>query len=219
VTAIPPRPQLLAAEALPPAPRQQRSRRKRAQLLAATLVLFAENGYEVTSVEAIATRAGVAVGSFYQHFRTKRQALLVLMDELLERLEHLDLRPPRANTIRAGLHSLLHAAFSQDLAYTGAYRAWREAVLLDPSLMRLQQQIERWTRARVRAVFESLLQLPTARHDVDVPVLAQLMDRLFWDLLGQAAAMATTELEAILNCITDLLYHALFCDCDARSGA
>lgn len=216
MTAIPPRPRLLAAEALPPAPRQQRSRRKRAQLLAATLALFAENGYEVTSVEAIASRAGVAVGSFYQHFRTKRQVLLVLMDELLERLEHLNLQPPRASTIRSGLHALLRTAFSQDLLYTGAYRAWREAVLRDPGLMRLQQQIERWTRARVRAVFEALLQLPSARHDVDVPILAHLMDRLFWDLLGQAAAMATSELEAVLDCITDLLYHALFCDPDAR---
>jgi AcrR family transcriptional regulator len=121
-------------ETSPPLPCQERSREKRAQLLAAALALFAEKGYQATSVDAVAQRAGVAVGSFYQHFRNKRQLLLVLVDQLLEGLERLDLRPKGASGIRAGLRSLLRGAFSQDLAYAGAYRAWREAVLLDPSL-------------------------------------------------------------------------------------
>jgi AcrR family transcriptional regulator len=195
-----------------PRPRQERSREKRAQLLAAALALFAEKGYQATSVDAIAQRAGVAVGSFYQHFRNKRQLLLVLMDQLLEGLEQLDLRPKAASSVRAGLRSLLRSAFSQDLAYAGAYRAWREAVLLDPSLAPHQEQIERWTRARVAGVFEALLQLPGARSDVNVPVLARLMDRLFWDLLGQALRLPPIELEAILESTTDLLFHALFSD-------
>jgi len=206
---VPPRPRLLDAGA-PPPPRQERSREKRAQLLAAGLALFAEKGYESTSIDAVAQRAGVAVGSFYQHFRNKRQLLLVLMDQLLEGLARLDLRPQGASSIRAGLRSLLRGAFSQDLAYAGAYRAWREAVLLDSTLAPHQEQIERWTRARVNAVFEGLLGLPGARTDVNVPVLARLMDRLFWDLLGEAPRLSSDELEAILDSTTDLLYHALF---------
>jgi AcrR family transcriptional regulator len=207
---IAPHPRLLDAAASPSAPRQERSREKRARLLAAALVLFSEKGYEATSVDAIALRAGVAVGSFYQHFRNKRQLLLVLMEQLLEGLERLDLRPKGAGSIRAGLRALLRGAFSQDLAYAGAYRAWREAVLLDPSLAPLQERIERWTRARVSGVFEALLRLPGARRDVNVPVLARLMDRLFWDLLGQAPRLAAKELEAILESTADLVYHALF---------
>lgn len=207
---IAPHPRLLDAAASPSAPRQERSREKRARLFAAALVLFSEKGYEATSVDAIALRAGVAVGSFYQHFRNKRQLLLVLMEQLLEGLERLDLRPKRASSIRAGLRALLRGAFAQDLAYAGAYRAWREAALLDPSLAALQERIERWTRARVSGAFEALLRLPGARRDVNVPVLARLMDRLFWDLLGQAPRLAAKELEAILESTTDLLYHALF---------
>ena len=209
---IPPRPRLLEAANSPRLPRQERSREKRAQLLAATLALFAEKGYEATFVEAIAQRAGVAVGSFYQHFRTKRQLLLALMDQLLEGLERLDLRPQGASTIRAGLRSLLRSAFSKDLAYAGAYRAWREAILLDSTLAPHQQRIERWTRARVASVFQALLGLPGARTDVNVPVLARLMDRFFWDLLGEAPRLSAGELEAILESTTDLLYHALFHD-------
>jgi len=206
---VPPRPRLLDAGA-PLPPRQERSREKRAQLLAAGLALFAEKGYEGTSIDAVAQRAGVAVGSFYQHFRNKRQLLLVLMDQLLEGLARLDLRPQGASSVRAGLRFLLRSAFSQDLAYAGAYRAWREAVLLDSTLAPHQEQIERWTRARVKAVFEALLGLPGARTDVNVPVLARLMDRLFWDLLGEVPRLSADEMEAVLESTTDLLYHALF---------
>lgn len=222
MTRVPHRPELLAREDLPPAPRQQRSREKRAQLLAAGLALFGEKGYDAASVDEIAARAGVAIGGFYQHFRSKRQLLLVLMDGLLERLSKLDLRPKAApegqhgrrksSDIRAALRALLKGAFAADLAYTGAYRAWQEAVLLDASLAPYQKQIERWTRARVTAVFELLLNLPGARADVDVPVLARLIDRLFWDLLGQALRLSATELGAALEAITGLLYHALFTD-------
>ncbi len=209
---VPPRPRLLEGEDLPAAPQQSRSRDKRARLLAAGLGLFGESGYEASSIDAIAMRAGVAIGSFYQHFRTKRQLLLVLMDQLLEGLEQLDLRPKGAATIRDGLRALLESAFTRDLAYAGAYRAWREAILLDPSLVPRQEQIENWTRARVAGVFTLLLRLPGARPDVNVPVLARLMDRFFWDLLGQAVSLPHAALAPILDSTTDLLYHALFLD-------
>lgn len=212
MTPVSPRPRLLGADELPPAPRQARSRERRSQLLAAGLALFGEKGYEAASVDAIALRAGVPVGSFYQHFRTKRQLLLVLMDQLLEGLERLDLRPRGAVSIRLGLRALLRSAFAADLAFAGAYRAWQEAILLDESLAPWQERIETWTRARVTGVFEALLQSPGARRDVNVPVLARLMDRFFWDLLGRAPRLPAAELEAILESTADLLYHALFTD-------
>ncbi|HEY6292978.1 MAG TPA: helix-turn-helix domain-containing protein [Terriglobia bacterium] len=212
VSPVPLRPKVVAELDLPPSPRQKRSREKRARLLAAGLALFGEKGYQATSVGKVAARAGVAVGGFYLHFRNKRQLLLVLMDELLEGLSRLDLRPQGAVSVRAGLRALLQSAFTRELTYTGAYRAWQEAVLLDGSLAPLQRQIERWSRARVTAVFELLLQLPGARAGVNVPALARLMDRLFWDLLGQALRMRPDELDAALESTTDLIYHALFTD-------
>jgi len=205
------RPRLLSDEDLPHAPRQERSRAKRARMLTAALALFRERGYEATSINEIAARAGVAIGSFYQHFRTKRQLLLVLMDELLDGLSRLELRPTGGD-IRDGLRSLLKGAFATELTYASAYRAWQEAVLLDSSLAPHQKRIEKWTRARVTTVFELLLHLPSARRDVNVPVLARLMDRFFWDLLGQALRLPAAQLDAILESTTDLIYHALFKD-------
>jgi AcrR family transcriptional regulator len=206
------RPDLLAGEDLPPQPRQKRSLDKRARLNAAALALFGEKGYEGTSIEGIAQRANLAVGSFYQHFRSKRQMLLVLMDELLEKLSQLELRPKAMADARTGLRELLSHAFSHDLRYLGAYRAWQEAVLSDPDLAQKQQRIHAWTTARVTAVFQFLQQLPGARPGVDVPGLARAMDSFFWSLLARAALLSKAELNRWIDSATHLIYHAMFTD-------
>src|SRR5579862_5607993 len=90
------RPRLLAGEKLPQPPSQRRSRLRREALMRAALKLFARNGFESVSIDAIAERAGVPIGSFYQHFRSKRQLLLVLMNEFLQKLEAIDMRPAGA---------------------------------------------------------------------------------------------------------------------------
>ena len=94
------RPNLLAGEDLPPEPQQKRSVEKRARLKAAGLALFGENGYESTSVDEIAAAGETCGGTVYQHFRSKRQLLLALMDELLEKLSQLDFRPGSGNDVR-----------------------------------------------------------------------------------------------------------------------
>ena len=206
------RPNLLAGEQLLPGPRQQRSHEKRQRLKAAALAVFGENGFEGTSIEDIAGRADLAVGTFYQHFSSKRQLLLVLMEELLEGLSQLQLRPRVTGDARSGLRELLSAAFSRDLRYLGAYRAWQEAVLLDADLARQQQQIHRWTTGRVLAVFQLLQQLPGARTGVDLRGLARAMDTFFWGLLARAVRMKKVELNRWIDSATHLIYHALFLD-------
>lgn len=206
------RPNLLANEDLPPEPRQKRSLAKRAQLKAAGLALFGEKGYESTSVDEIARRAKLAVGTFYQHFRSKRQLLLALMDELLEKLSQLDFRPTGVADVRAVVQELLSRAFSHDLRYLGAYRAWQEAVLSDPGLARKQEQIHTWTTTRVMAVFQLLQKLPGARPGVDVSGLARVMDSFFWSLLARAVRMPTAELNQWIDSATHLIYHAMFVD-------
>jgi AcrR family transcriptional regulator len=211
-TPVAPRPNLLAGEDLPPSPSQNRSIDKRIRLKRAAMALFGEKGYNLTSIDDIAQRANFAVGGFYQHFRSKRQLLLVLMDDLLERLSRLDLRPKGAADIRIGLRTLLAQAFSTDIEYLGAYRAWQEAVASDAELAGKQQQIQAWTTARVRAAFSLLQNMPGARPGVDVGGLARVMDSFFWNLLAQASRLPESELARWIDSATHLIYHALFSD-------
>jgi len=211
-TRVSSRPHLLRGENLPGVPQQKRSREKRTRLKTAALALFGERGYEGTSIEEIAAHAGFAVGGFYQHFRSKRQLLLALMDEWLERLSRLDLSVKSEGAPRDRLHQLLTRAFSADMEYLPVYRAWQEASLSDPELARMQNEIHDWTTTRVIGVFEWLQKMPGTRHDVDIRGLARAMDALFWSLLAQALYMSRKELKRWIDAATHLIYHALFTD-------
>src|SRR5271155_4508498 len=210
------RPNLLAGENLPAAPLQKRSLEKRARLKTAGLALFGEKGYENTSIDEIARRSQLAVGSFYQHFRSKRQLLLALMDELLEKLSQLNLQPQAATDARAGLRGLLSRAFSHDLRYLGAYRAWQEAALSDAGLVKKQKEIHKWTTSRVLRVFQFLQSRPGAREKVDVLGLARAMDTFFWSLLAQAGQLRRAELDQWIDSATHLIYHAMFTDSPSK---
>src|ERR1019366_7830763 len=183
-------PTILAAdEDLPAPPRQARSLATRKKLLEAGRNLFAEQGYHATSIQTITSRAGTAAGAFYTYFRSKRQLLIVLMNELLERLGDLDLRPKGGADMRSGLRSFLAAVFRADLEYYGVVRAWQEAALTDAGLGQMQTAIESWTHARILGVFRLLQQYPNARPDRDLPTFARMMDRHFWSLPARGASL------------------------------
>ena len=206
------RPNLLKFEQLPPEPRQKRSQEKRKRLKEAALRLFRSRGYERTSVEQITKRANLATGSFYQHYRSKKQLLLTLMDEMLAGMGQLSLRPNYSGDVRTSLRELLARGFSNDLRYLGAYRAWEEAVLYDPQMASSQLAIRAWTTERVAVLLTSLQQWPGARPGVDVPALARVIDTLFWSLVAQAVFLTRVELNDWIDAATHLIYHALFID-------
>src|SRR3546814_9382231 len=57
-------------------PRTTKGKATRARLLTAASRLFAVQGYDGTSVEAVATEAGITVPGMYKHFPTKASLLL-----------------------------------------------------------------------------------------------------------------------------------------------
>jgi AcrR family transcriptional regulator len=61
------------------------ARRNRARILAVAEAVFAEKGPSA-STEEVAERAGVAIGTVFRHFPTKRELLQAIMKDLLSRL-------------------------------------------------------------------------------------------------------------------------------------
>jgi AcrR family transcriptional regulator len=209
------RPQLLAGEDLPPLPQQERSRLKREALLQAGLQLFQEAGYEATTVEAVAQRAGVALGGFYQHFRSKRQLLLVLMDRLVQEIAEVDLRLEFGADADPGmvLERLVRFSLSLDLAYAGVHRAWGEVIIHDGELAAYQADIERWTAGLAQGLMHGIALLPGARAGLDFHTLSWIVTLLFWKLAAQlAASQAPVEVDAVVRGLVHLIYHALFQD-------
>jgi len=211
------RPCLLKDEDMPPAPRQRRSKEKRERLKHAALELFASQGYERASIEEIARHAGFATGTFYQHYRSKRQLLLALMDDFLEGMARLNLTPAPTGNVRGMLRSLVARGLATDRRYLGAYRAWQEAILSDTALAASQVDIRQWTTERIAALLTLLQVSPSARPIADIRALAAVVDSLCWSLIAEAASAGRHHLGTKIDAVTDLIYHAVFRDRAART--
>lgn len=75
----------VAVEGMAPRRRLSAESRRR-QLIDVALETFAQSGYEATTMEDIATAAGVTKPLLYQHFTSKRSLYLELIDDVTSRL-------------------------------------------------------------------------------------------------------------------------------------
>ena len=69
-----------------PGKRAARGRATRGQLIEVATGLFADHGYEGTSVEAVLTAAGVSRGALYHHFAGKEALFTAVLEALSERI-------------------------------------------------------------------------------------------------------------------------------------
>jgi hypothetical protein len=134
------------------------------------------------------------------------------MNEFLQQLSSVDLRPQGAGKIHDGLYEFLRAAFRVDVQYFGVVRAWQEAVLADAGLAKMQQEIEGWTGARVLGVFQMLQRHPNARRDRDLPTFARMMDRHFWSLLARGSRMSPRGFDREIKVSANVIHDYLFCN-------
>lgn len=67
-------------------PRQQRSIQTRKRIARAAFSLFAQKGIHGTNSKEIAAKAGVSIGSFYAYFKDKKQLLLEILDDTLDKV-------------------------------------------------------------------------------------------------------------------------------------
>jgi AcrR family transcriptional regulator len=199
------RPNVLSGEFLAEPSRRERTRRAREALLDATLARFAARGYDATTIEEIAKDAGIAVGGFYQHFRSKRQVLLILLDHLLAELES----PPCSPRDEAAtIIGCIHHRFTSMWQYAGVYRAWREAALRDATLTGIQESIEAWTTGRGAAALNAAAAAPGARRNVDVPTLSYMLSTIFLRLLESSVP----DRAALADTVVAMVTHAVFED-------
>jgi len=101
------------AAALPPDER-------RAQLLAAARSVFARQGYHRAGVADIVDAVGVARGTFYRYFESKRAVFQVvleqMMDEVVAVVQPIDVSAPIVPQVVANLERLVRAIMAEDVA-------------------------------------------------------------------------------------------------------
>lgn len=92
---------------------------RRAQLLAAARAVFARKGYHQAGIADIVDEVGVARGTFYRYFDSKRavfQAVLEqMMDEVVGVVQPIDVTRPIAPQVWANLERLVRAVMAADV--------------------------------------------------------------------------------------------------------
>jgi AcrR family transcriptional regulator len=126
------------------------TRNRRDVLLSAALQGFAERGYHATSVAELAAATGMSKAAVSYHFPTKNDLLHALTDPLLDDLDTLVVRHPRAPKWPEGVRALLEDYLTTLTEYRDV-AAWVDsdkAVLHHPEIgARLHNHNDRMCRA------------------------------------------------------------------------
>ena len=106
----------------------------RRELAAAAMELFATKGYEATTVDEIAARAGVARRTFFRHFRSKEEAIFPDHDDTLIRAEAvLNAAPAHEHpldTVCRGIKEVMKMYADQPEISVSRYKLTREVPTL-----------------------------------------------------------------------------------------
>jgi AcrR family transcriptional regulator len=103
---------------------------RRRQLLDVSVQLFAERGFDGTSMADLAEAAGVTKPVLYQHFRSKR----ALYSELLEEVSHLLVNEvEKAAATAEGPHAQVRAGFAAYFRFVDQRRAAFQLLFLGDS--------------------------------------------------------------------------------------
>lgn len=91
---------LMSAEAGKSIRKRRTADESKTSILRAACDVFAERGYEKTSIREVSKRAGISIGGIYIYFKNKEELYTVLMrsqmDEFLGRIEALRSETPQA---------------------------------------------------------------------------------------------------------------------------
>ncbi|MFF2448077.1 TetR/AcrR family transcriptional regulator [Neobacillus sp. NPDC058068] len=140
------REELLVGE-FPFVPKQERAQQKRNALLESGHSLFFSKGYEQTTAKEIAAHAGVATGTFYRYFSDKRQLLMALLEDKLDKL-----LPPEPTWLSCDPEALLASllkAHNNRLQEVGLRRVLPELLPKDPELAEVLSAARRKIHGRI----------------------------------------------------------------------
>lgn len=172
---------------------REREKRQRRQLIADTaLQLFADRGYDATTIEGIAAAVGIAPRTFFTHFRSKDDVVFALDEQRYDLLaERLADRGPDTDALTVAVGVL-----REWLAERGeATDVVRERLLAESPALAARSHTQ---RARYQALIAQAIRadLGAAGDDVDAEMAAAAAVAGWWHTGRRHAAGEITAAEA-----------------------
>lgn len=129
--------------------RARKKRDVRERLYVEALTLFRRGGYDAVPVTAICEAAGVAKGTFFNHFPTKDHVLL----EWYERLNASANAAPPVGPLAQRLTALAGGFFDVTLADADLWRAKQQRAVMNADFRKAEQTSDAETRALAEQLF------------------------------------------------------------------
>ena len=146
--------------------RERKKRRTRHALAEAALSLFAEKGYDQTTVADIAAAADVSTRTFFSYFRTKEDVLFADADERLDLIRDALSQTDPATPIVEALGSLASQIFGSPTGIFGPNRDIRTQLALShpelrakglERLLTAQRELANWLHDKRRPKLDQVL--------------------------------------------------------------
>ncbi|WP_134679200.1 TetR/AcrR family transcriptional regulator [Paracoccus ravus] len=196
---------------------RQKADRKR-RILAAASALFGQMGFDAARIDAIAQRAEVSVGTFYNYFENKADLLLAIVsmevEEVLAQGEEVLIAPPE--TALGAFETLIHGYYDHSLIYL-TKRMWRQAMAIsiqqpEAPFSRRYRELDAALASQVRRLIAVLQARGDIRPSLDSAALGGLvfndLNALFTEFAldeGQSLERLHQRLRAQLVTVTSLI--------------
>jgi AcrR family transcriptional regulator len=203
---------------------QRKSSKRQAQaaatqelLLAAAHEVFAEHGYQATTVGLITAQANTAHGTFYLYFRNKEDVFAKVVESVvLEMYDHTWSVENLRGSQREVLERTLRGYLEVFVRHAGIWRCLLEGAFTTPSIETAWRELRTGFISRTA---RSLAHLRAAGliREVDVEVTANALCAMVeWAATTQFVLrmppVDAVSFDDTVATLTDLWYHALFTD-------
>ncbi len=181
----------------------------RSRLLEAAEQEFAELGYHETSIVKITEAAGVAQGTFYLYFQSKKEIFDELVRDLNRRVRHAMKEASSEGHTRLEAELLGFGAYFRFTAeHTALYRIIRQAEFVSPEMLRYHY--DKLAEGYVDALREAKERGEAGDIDPDVTAYALMgmgeligMRWILWNEAAQLPVNVVAELARIVRCVLE----------------
>jgi len=190
-------------------PLSKRGLDTRRRLLDAAERVFGELGYPEASIVKITEAAGVAQGTFYLYFDSKKAIFDELVRDLNQRVRHAMKQASERGVTRLEAERLGFQAYFQFTAqHPALYRIIRQAEFVSPEM--LHYHYDRLSAGYVAALREAAAKGEIAAVDPEVTAWALMglgeligMRWILWGGSSELPANVSAELERIIRCVLE----------------
>jgi len=171
-------------------------------ICAATLAIFAEEGYAGVSIEGVAARAGVGKATIYRRFASKEQLVVEAVSVGARLIDHL----PDTGDVRADLASMLHGLIDKLRSDRGpVLLAFLAERLRYPELAEeFNRSVVGAKRAHARRLVKSAIDRGELPADSDVDLISEAGAALVWHHALYGLALTHDLPERIIDLVLPL---------------